>query len=418
MNLLEDLESRGLLYQVTDREALEKALEEPIALYCGFDPTGDSLHIGHLVTIVTMRRFQLAGHTPIGLVGGGTGMIGDPSGRSTERNLNELEIVQEWSEKIKKQLMKSLDFNEEANSAKIMNNYEWLGKLSMIEFLRDIGKHFPVNYMLSKESVTSRMENGISFTEFSYMILQAYDFLNLYEKANCRLQIGGSDQWGNITAGLELIRRNGHENQAFGITFPLITKSDGTKFGKTAGDAIWLDAEKTTPYEFYQFWLNTEDRDVIRFIKYFTFLSKEEVEDLEKEVEMAPENRVAQRRLAEEMTIFVHSEEALKQAVKISEALFSGDLSELTATEIGQGFKQFPSFTAESSDEKGLIDLLVEAGVVSSKRQAREDLQNGAIYINGERIADVNYIVTEKDRIEGQFTIIRRGKKKYTLIKY
>jgi tyrosyl-tRNA synthetase len=418
MNLLEDLESRGLLYQVTDREALEEALKEPIALYCGFDPTGDSLHIGHLVTIVTMRRFQLAGHTPIGLVGGGTGMIGDPSGRSAERNLNELEIVQEWSEKIKNQLMKSLDFNEDENSAKIMNNYEWLGKLSMIEFLRDIGKHFPVNYMLSKESVTSRMENGISFTEFSYMILQAYDFLNLYEKANCRLQIGGSDQWGNITAGLELIRRNGHENQAFGITFPLITKSDGTKFGKTAGDAIWLDPEKTTPYEFYQFWLNTEDRDVIRFMKYFTFLSKEEMAELEKEVETAPENRVAQRRLAEEMTIFVHSEEALKQAIKISEALFSGELSELTASEIQQGFKQFPSFTVESKEDKVLIDLLVEAGVASSKRQAREDLQNGAIYINGDRITDVNYTVTEKDRIEGLFTIIRRGKKKYTLIKY
>jgi tyrosyl-tRNA synthetase len=418
MNLLEDLESRGLLYQVTDREALEKALEEPIALYCGFDPTGDSLHIGHLVTIVTMRRFQLAGHTPIGLVGGGTGMIGDPSGRSTERNLNELEIVQEWSEKIKKQLMKSLDFNDEDNSAKIMNNYEWLGKLSMIEFLRDIGKHFPVNYMLSKESVTSRMENGISFTEFSYMILQAYDFLNLYEKANCRLQIGGSDQWGNITAGLELIRRNGHEKQAFGITFPLITKSDGTKFGKTAGDAIWLDPEKTTPYEFYQFWLNTEDRDVIRFIKYFTFLSKEEMDELEKEVETSPENRVAQRRLAEEMTIFVHSEEALQQAVKISEALFSGELSELTASEIQQGFKQFPSFTVGSKEDKGLIDLLVEAGVASSKRQAREDLQNGAIYINGNRTTDVNYTLTEKDRIEDQYTIVRRGKKKYTLIKY
>jgi tyrosyl-tRNA synthetase len=230
--------------------------------------------------------------------------------------------------------------------------------------------------------------------------------------------IGGSDQWGNITAGLELIRRNGHEKQAFGITFPLITKSDGTKFGKTAGDAIWLDPEKTTPYEFYQFWLNTEDRDVIRFIKYFTFLSKEEMDELEKEVETSPENRVAQRRLAEEMTIFVHSEEALQQAVKISEALFSGELSELTASEIQQGFKQFPSFTVESKEDKGLIDLLVEAGVASSKRQAREDLQNGAIYINGNRSTDVNYTLTEKDRIEDQYTIVRRGKKKYTLIKY
>lgn len=419
MNLIQDLENRGLIYQVTDREALEKKLgEEPIALYCGFDPTGDSLHIGHLVMIVTMRRFQLAGHAPIALVGGGTGMIGDPSGRSTERNLNELAIVQEWSQKIKNQLMRSLDFETDTNPAKIMNNYDWLGELSMIEFLRDIGKHFPVNYMLSKDSVTSRMENGISFTEFSYMILQAYDFLNLYEKADCRLQIGGSDQWGNITAGLELIRRNGHEAPAFGVTFPLITKSDGTKFGKTAGDAIWLDPEKTTPYEFYQFWLNTEDRDVIRFINYFTFLSEDEIADLEKEVEIAPEKRVAQRRLAEEMTRFAHSDEALQQAIKITDALFSGELSDLTASEIKQGFKQFPSFTAENKEEVGLIDLLVSAGVVSSKRQAREDLQNGAIYINGERVSDVHYTVTETDRIEDQFTIIRRGKKKYTLIKY
>ncbi|WEG10845.1 tyrosine--tRNA ligase [Pullulanibacillus sp. KACC 23026] len=418
MNLLQDLENRGLLYQVTDREALEKLLEEEkIALYCGFDPTGDSLHIGHLVTIVTMRRFQLAGHTPIALVGGGTGMIGDPSGRSTERNLNELSIVQEWSEKIKRQLMKSLDFDGES-PAKMMNNYDWLGKLSMIEFLRDVGKHFPVNYMLNKDSVTSRMENGISFTEFSYMILQAYDFLNLYEKAGCRLQIGGSDQWGNITAGLELIRRNGHEAPAFGVTFPLITKSDGTKFGKTAGEAIWLDPEKTTPYEFYQFWLNTEDRDVIRFIKYFTFISEEEVAALEKEVETAPEKRVAQRRLAEELTIFVHSEEALQQAVRITEALFSGELSELTASDIKQGFKQFPTYQAETKEEIGLIDLLVSAGVVSSKRQAREDIQNGAVYVNGHRITDVQYTVTAADRIEDQFTIIRRGKKKYTLIKY
>lgn len=418
MNLIHDLESRGLIYQVTDRETLEKELDSnQIALYCGFDPTGDSLHIGHLVMIVTMRRFQLAGHTPIALVGGGTGMIGDPSGRSTERNLNELEIVQEWSERIKNQLMRSLDFDGEA-PAKIMNNYEWLGKLSMIEFLRDIGKHFPVNYMLSKDSVTSRMETGISFTEFSYMILQAYDFLNLYEKADCRLQIGGSDQWGNITAGLELIRRNGHEKPAFGVTFPLITKSDGTKFGKTAGDAIWLDPEKTTPYEFYQFWLNTEDRDVIRFIKYFTFLPQEDIAELEQEVETAPEKRVAQRRLAEEMTIFTHSQEALEQAMKISEALFSGELSDLSASDIKQGFKEFPTYTAESKEDIGLLDLLVNAKVVSSKRQAREDVQNGAIYLNGERITDLQYTVTEADRIEDQFTIIRRGKKKYTLIKY
>jgi tyrosyl-tRNA synthetase len=418
MDIIGDLEKRDLLFQITDREGLQEALKEPIALYCGFDPTADSLHIGNLLQIIVLKRFQEAGHTPIALVGGGTGLIGDPSGRSTERALNERQTVEQWADKIKGQLSRFLDFDSKKNPAKVVNNYDWLGALPLIDFLRDVGKHFPVNYMLTKESVTARMESGISFTEFSYMILQAYDYLNLYEKENVRLQIGGSDQWGNITAGLELIRRNGHETPAFGLTMPLITTSDGKKFGKSAGNAVWLDPEKTTPYEFYQFWINTDDRDVIRFIKYFTFLSWEDIAELEREVETAPEKRVAQRTLAEEMVKLVHGEEALRQAVKISEALFSGDFGALSADDIRQGFRNVPSYTVSETGDKNIVDLLVEANISSSKRQAREDVQNGAISINGQRITDLGYTVTEKDRIGGEFTVIRRGKKKYTLIKY
>ncbi|MBM7646977.1 tyrosyl-tRNA synthetase [Scopulibacillus daqui] len=415
MDILEDLKYRGLVNQVTDEEGLREALKKPVKFYCGFDPTGDSLHVGHLLIITTMMRFEKAGHLPIALVGGGTGLIGDPSGRSTERTLNEHRVVEGYVQKIKDQLSRFLDFE---NQSTLANNFDWLGGLSLIEFLRDTGKHFSINYMLSKESVQSRLEAGLSYTEFSYMLLQSFDYLNLYEKENCRLQIGGSDQWGNITAGLELIRRKGHEEPAFGLTFPLITKSDGTKFGKTAGGAIWLDAEKTTPYEFYQFWINTDDRDVIRFLKYFTFLSKEEIDGLEKELQTAPEKRAAQKRLAEEVVKMVHGEEALQQAIKISEALFSGNLKELTAEEIRQGFKDVPSYTVENKDDIGLIELLVASGLCPSKRQAREDISNGAIYVNGERQTDLSYTVTSADRIEDQFVIIRRGKKKYMLIKY
>ena len=418
MNVIEDLEYRGLLFQVTDKEALLKALEKPIGLYCGFDPTADSLHVGNLLQIIVLKRFQDAGHKPIALVGGGTGLIGDPSGRSSERQLNEQGIVEEWGGKLKAQLSRFLNFDEGSNKAILVNNYDWLGNMSLISFLRDIGKHFPVNYMLSKDSVTSRMEAGISYTEFSYMMLQAYDYLNLFEKEDARLQIGGSDQWGNITAGLELIRRTGHDEQAFGLTMPLITNSEGQKLGKSMGNGIWLDPEKTTPYEFYQFWINTDDRDVIRFIKYFTFLSKEEIEALEKEVETAPEKRVAQKALAKELTTFVHGEAAYHQAVKITEALFSGNIKALSADDIKQGFKDVPSYKMDSKEDLGLVDLLVTAGVSSSKRQAREDIGNGAIYINGERQTDVQYTVSENDRIEGQFILIRRGKKKYTLIQY
>ncbi len=421
MDILQDLEARGLLNQTTDEAGLREHLaHNQVTLYAGFDPTGDSLHIGHLVPVLMLKRFQEAGHQPIALVGGGTGLIGDPSGRSSERQLNDEETVRYFSQQIENQLAKILNFEEGKNVAIARNNLDWLSGMTMIEFLRDVGKHFGVNYMLSKDSVESRIQHGISFTEFSYMILQSYDFLNLFRKENCTLQIGGSDQWGNITAGLELIRRSseeGEEAKAFGLTVPLITKADGSKFGKTAGGAIWLDPEKTTPYEFYQFWINTDDRDVINFLHYFTFLSLEEIEELKKEVENQPEKRVAQRRLAEEVTKMVHDEAALKQAQKITEALFSGDLKGLTGEEIEQGFKDVPTHSL-SEDEKGLIDLLVEAKISSSKRQAREDIQNGAIYINGERQQDLKYTVDAEDRIDGKFTIIRRGKKKYFLIRY
>jgi tyrosyl-tRNA synthetase len=418
MNILEDLEFRGLINQVSDREELEKRLEEgPMTLYCGFDPTADSLHVGSLVPILTLRRFQEAGHRVIALIGGGTGLIGDPSFKAQERQLNTEEVVQEWSGKLKNQSSGMLKF-EGDNPVKMVNNFDWLGGLNLIPFMRDVGKHLTVNYMMAKESMKTRLETGLSFTEFSYMLLQAYDFFNLYEKESCRLQIGGSDQWGNITAGLELIRREGKEDPAFALTVPLVTKSDGTKFGKTESGAIWLDAEKTTPYELYQFFLNTSDADVVKFLKYFTFLSHDEINRLEDKVKTEPEKREAQRTLAEEVTKLVHSEEALHQAIRISEALFGGDISQLSAEEIKQGFKDVPSHTMETKEDIGLVDLLVSAGISPSKRQAREDIQNGAIYINGERTQDLHRVIGEADQIERQFVVIRRGKKKYFLIKY
>lgn len=422
MDLLQDLENRGLINQVTDREGLKKHLEEnQVKLYCGFDPTADSLHIGHLLPITMLKRFQKAGHRPIALIGGGTGMIGDPSGRSTERSLNEAEVVHGYAEKIKQQIGRLVDFDQGENPVVARNNHDWLADLTFIEVLRDVGKHFTVNYMLAKDAVASRIEDGISYTEFSYMLLQSLDYVKLYEEENTTLQIGGSDQWGNITAGMELIRRTREDKdediQVFGLTVPLITKADGTKFGKTAGGAIWLDPEKTSPYEFYQFWINTDDRDVIKFIRYFTFIPEEEVLELEKELEQHPEKRLPHRRLAEEITKMVHGEDALKQAQNITEALFSGNIKQLSISEIKQGFKDVPTFEMEK-EEIGLVDLLVNAKISPSKRQAREDIKNGAIYINGEREQEVNYTVTENNRMEDTFTVIRRGKKRYFLIKY
>ncbi|ULT55978.1 tyrosine--tRNA ligase [Neobacillus drentensis] len=418
MDLLQDLTWRGIIYQQTDEEGLKDLLsKESISLYCGVDPTANSLHIGHLVAFLTLRRFQQHGHRPIVLVGGATGLIGDPSGKSEERKLLTLETVQENVEGIKKQLASIFDFDGE-NGATMVNNYDWAGSMDIVTFLRDIGKHIGVNYMLAKDTIASRLETGISFTEFTYTILQAMDFNHLYDHHNCKLQIGGSDQWGNITSGLELIRKmHDEESKAFGLTIPLVTKADGTKFGKTEGGAVWLDPEKTTPYEFYQFWINTADADVVKYLKYFTFLSQEDIESLEQSVQEEPHLRKAQKALAEEITRMIHGEESLQQAIKISQALFSGDVKNLSAEEIKQGFKDVPSYDANEGEEN-LVDLLVAAKISPSKRQAREDITNGAVMVNGEKVTDTAYLLQETDRIEGQFTIIRRGKKKYTLINY
>jgi tyrosyl-tRNA synthetase len=417
MDLLQDLAWRGIIYQQTDEEGLKNSLsKESISLYCGVDPTADSMHIGHLLPFLTLRRFQQHGHRPIVLVGGATGLIGDPSGKSEERKLLTLETVQDNVAGIKKQLQSIFEFEGE-NGAIMVNNYDWAGSMDVVTFLRDIGKHIGVNYMLAKDTIASRLETGISFTEFTYTILQAMDFLHLYEHHNCKLQIGGSDQWGNITSGLELIRKVQPEgSKAFGLTIPLVTKADGTKFGKTESGAIWLDPEKTTPYEFYQFWINTADADVVKYLKIFTFLSHEEIEQLERAVQEEPHLRKAQKVLAEEMTRLIHGEDSLQQAIKISQALFSGDVRSLSAAEIEQGFKDVPAYT--SQNEENLVDLLVAAKISPSKRQAREDIANGAVTVNGEKITVTAYALTETDRIDGQFTIIRRGKKKYTLIKY
>ncbi|BFQ95521.1 tyrosine--tRNA ligase [Enterococcus cecorum] len=416
-DLFQELKERGLVYQTTDEDALVKHLnEESVKLYVGFDPTADSLHIGHLLPILMLRRFQQHGHVPIALVGGGTGMIGDPSFKDQERQLNTLETVQNWSQSIKNQLSRFIDFDNEENPAIIANNYEWLGKLSMIDFLRDVGKNFTINYMMSKESVKRRIETGISYTEFAYQLLQAYDFLKLYDNYGCLLQLGGSDQWGNITSGIELMRRE-RDVQGFALTMPLITKADGTKFGKSEGNAVWLDAEKTTPYEFYQFWINTDDRDVIKFLKYFTFLSLDEIAEIEKEFTAAPETRVAQKALAKEMTTLVHGKEAYEQAVHISQALFSGNIKELSVSEIKQGFKGVPSYTVPQDADLKLLEVLVASGLVQSKRQAREDLQNGAIYINGDRVQDLEYQLSDEDKI-GDIVVLRRGKKKYFLLQF
>jgi len=419
MDLLKDLEWRGIVYQQTDEEGIRDTLsKEKISLYCGVDPTADSMHIGHLLPFLTLRRFQNAGHRPIVLVGGATGLIGDPSGKSEERKLQTLEQVQLNVDGIKKQLEQIFNVEGE-NGAIMVNNYDWAGSMDIVTFLRDFGKHVGVNYMLAKDTIASRLETGISFTEFTYTILQAMDFFHLYEKHDCKLQIGGSDQWGNITTGLELIRKMSSEgSKAFGLTIPLVTKSDGTKFGKSESGAVWLDPEKTSPYEFYQFWINTADTDVIKYLKYFTFLGKEEIEQLEKSVQEEPHLRQAQKTLAEEMTRFIHGEESLQQAIKISAALFSGDVKNLSADEIKQGFKDVPSFTVEGEEELGLVDLLVAAKISPSKRQAREDVSNGAVSLNGDRVTDTAYVLGEADKIEGQFTIIRRGKKKYFMIKY
>ncbi|HDZ8719479.1 TPA: tyrosine--tRNA ligase [Staphylococcus aureus] len=415
--LIEDLKWRGLIYQQTDEQGIEDLLnKEQVTLYCGADPTADSLHIGHLLPFLTLRRFQEHGHRPIVLIGGGTGMIGDPSGKSEERVLQTEEQVDKNIEGISKQMHNIFEFGTD-HGAVLVNNRDWLGQISLISFLRDYGKHVGVNYMLGKDSIQSRLEHGISYTEFTYTILQAIDFGHLNRELNCKIQVGGSDQWGNITSGIELMRRMYGQTDAYGLTIPLVTKSDGKKFGKSESGAVWLGAEKTSPYEFYQFWINQSDEDVIKFLKYFTFLGKEEIDRLEQSKNEAPHLREAQKTLAEEVTKFIHGEDALNDAIRISQALFSGDLKSLSAKELKDGFKDVPQVTL-SNDTTNIVEVLIETGISPSKRQAREDVNNGAIYINGERQQDVNYALAPEDKIDGEFTIIRRGKKKYFMVNY
>ncbi len=417
MNIIDELEWRDAINQQTDAEGLrELTNQKSVSLYCGVDPTGDSMHIGHLIPFMVLKRFQLAGHRPVILIGGATGTIGDPSGRQSERSLQTLEQVQANVEALTAQ-MKKLFVTEGDNQIRMVNNYDWTHQINVIEFLRDYGKNFSINAMLAKDVVASRLDSGISYTEFSYQILQSLDYLHLYQHEDVQLQIGGSDQWGNITSGLDLIRRKeGPEARAYGLTIPLMLKSDGTKFGKTAGGSIWLDPNKTSPYEFYQFWANTDDRDVVKYLKYFTFLTKEQIEELADKVETEPHKRAAQIALAEEMTRFVHGEEHLEQAKRITAALFSGDIRSLTAAEIEQGFKEMPTFET-GREAKNIVDWLVELGITPSKRQAREDITNGAISMNGERVSDLALEVTDSLAIGGRYIIIRRGKKNYSLVK-
>lgn len=417
MNIVDELSWRGAIKDQTDAEGLRERVEEgPIGLYCGVDPTGDSLHIGHLIPFIMLKRFQLAGHRPVILIGGATGSIGDPSGKSEERPLQTMETVQHNVEKLSGQ-MKKLFLKEPDADFRMVNNYDWTKNLTLLDFLRDVGKRFNVNTMLGKDIVKSRLDVGISYAEFTYQILQAMDFLHLYQEEDVELQIGGADQWGNITGAVDLIRRvEGADAKAYGLTIPLMLKSDGTKFGKTAGGAVWLDPEKTSPYEFYQFWLNQQDADVVKYLKYFTFLSQAEIEDLAKAVEEAPEKREAQKALAREMTTFVHGEDGLADALAITKALFAGEIKALTARQIEQAFGNMPGSTMPK-EKNALAVWLVAAGVVSSRRQAREDLTNGAIYINGDRIQDVKAEFDPDWALGGQFVVVRRGKKRYFLIR-
>ena len=427
-SVIQDLQSRGLIAQTTDIEALDALLnEQKISLYCGFDPTADSLHIGHLLPVLALRRFQQAGHTPIALVGGATGMIGDPSFKAVERSLNSAETVAGWVESIRNQLKPFLSFEGE-NAAVMANNADWFGSMNCLDFLRDIGKHFSVNAMLNKESVKQRIERddvGISFTEFAYSLLQGYDFAELNKRHGAVLEIGGSDQWGNITAGIDLTRRL-NQKQVFGLTLPLVTKSDGTKFGKTEGGAVWLNAKKTSPYQFYQFWLKVADADVYKFLKYFTFLSIEEIDAIEAKDKASGTKPEAQRILAEEMTRLIHGEAALQAAQRISESLFAEDQSSLTESDFEQlALDGLPAF--EVSDDLNVVEALVKTGLASSNKEARGFVNSKAVLLNGQA-AELNnpnhaaerpddaYLLTDAHKRFGKYTIVRRGKRNHALL--
>jgi len=418
--LLLDLQARGLIAQITDAKALDELLaKESVTLYCGFDPTADSLHLGHLVPVLLLKRFQEAGHKPIALVGGATGMIGDPSFKATERKLNTPEVIAGWVDKIRGQVSPFLAFDG-PNAAIMGNNYDWFGPMGALDFLRDIGKHFSVNAMIKKESVQQRInrdEQGISYTEFSYSLLQGYDFAELNRRHGCVLQIGGSDQWGNITAGADLTRRL-HQQHVFGMTLPLVTKSDGTKFGKTESGAIWLDARKTSPYAFYQFWLNTADADVYKFLRYFTFLSVDEIEAIETADQTGGQKPAAQRILAEQATALVHGKAALEAAKRISQSLFSGSLDALTESDFEQLAQDgVPGVTLEKT-ASGLIDTLVAANLAKSKSEARGFLQSGSVTVNGRKVEALDHQIADGERLFGRFTLLRRGKKNYAMVRW
>lgn len=418
--LLQDLQDRGLIAQTTDATALDELLAKgPLTLYCGFDPTADSLHIGSLVPILVLKRFQQAGHKPIALVGGATGMIGDPSFKATERKLNTPDVIAGWVDKIRLQVEPFLTFDG-PNAAIMANNHDWFGSMSVLDFLRDIGKHFSVNAMIKKEAVQQRIsrdDQGISFTEFSYSLLQGYDFTELNRRFGCLLQIGGSDQWGNITAGTDLTRRL-NQQQVYGLTLPLVTKADGTKFGKTETGTIWLDARKTSPYAFYQFWLGTADADVYKFLRYFSFLSVQEIAAIEEADKTSGEKPQAQRILAEQVTALVHGQAAVEAAQRISRSLFNDELSALTESDLEQLAQDgMPGVALEAAND-GLLDVLVAAGLAKSKSEARTFVQGAAVSINGQKIAAADHVILPAERLFGRFTVLRRGKKNYSLVRW
>lgn len=419
-NAFEELQWRGLVFDCI--EGVQNLLAtQTVTVYNGFDVTADSLHIGHLVPLLALARLQRYGHHPIAVAGGGTTMIGDPSGKSSERPLLSRQQIEENAEAIKAQLARFLDFNAKTNPARLVNNADWLLPLNLIEFLRDIGKHFTVNYMIAKDSVRARLEReeGISFTEFSYMLLQSYDFLHLYRTYGCVLQTGGSDQWGNITAGVELIRRV-TGGTAYGLVYPLITKADGSKFGKTESGAVWLDPQRTSPYRFYQFWLNTDDRDVIHYLKVFTFLTQPEIEALQQALAERPEQREAQRTLARLMTGMLHGETALARAEQAAQVLFGGAVEGLSAAEIADIFADVPSAQLGKDQFGGaglnIVDLLVNSGMMKSKGEARRAISEGGVYLNNHRVSESERQVTLNDLLEGRFLVLRRGKKTYFLV--
>ena len=412
MDFFDELKWRGLIKDVTDEESLRERLKSPITCYCGFDPTADSCHIGHLQQVILLRRYQKAGHRPIVLVGGATGMIGDPR-MTSERKLLSLEDVKHNAECLKQQLSHFVDF-EGDNKAILANNYDWISQLSVIDFLRDYGKCFNVSYMIAKDTVASRLERGISYTEFSYMILQAMDFLHLYRTYNCQLQIGGSDQWGNLTCGVELVRKLEGENaKVYGVTSPLITKSDGTKFGKSEGKNVWLDPKKSSPYEFYQFFVNVADSDIANMLKRLSMKSVDEIQQLIYQSETQPHLREAQKALAMELTEIVHGKEGLQSALRITDALFKGNIADLTADEISQAFKDAEKTTV--SENTSLIDALLQGKVCSSKRAAREFSTRGSISINGTKWQQIDKVLTLQDTLDGKTIVIRKGKKNYSI---